>query len=241
MDAVQRSVSGGGAVWRSIAAAMLVGLAGLTAGCDRLPTNPAFEERLSVREVPFVTGNTYDRQNALAIIYPAAERINVSYEFTFDEQVEIEAPGYFGGPGWIFADRQPAVPSRFVILHLSMDAPGYDPPRGETLRLGQRRFYTLDYCIADWREDGDPEIRPYLSAIEGRGYALSRDLYVRRFIPRATDSGGRRTSVVVVRDIMRDGYDCERLGDLKNPENSVLEETIGQIRKDASGTFEVMG
>jgi|GEM_PF-962938 len=214
---------------------------GMLSACAVPGRDSVFDPDLTVRQAPMIAGNTYDRQNALAIIYPSAERINVSYEYSYDAEVEISAPGKFEGPSWVFAERHPALPSRFILLHLNKGAPDYEPPRGETLRLGQRRFYVVDYCMADWRETGDAEIRPYLNTLEARGYALSRDIFVRRFVPRDVDEVGRRTSIVAVRDVMRDGYSCEALGDLRNPSSDFLTETINGFRKDASDSFEIMG
>lgn len=220
-----------------MAGAMLVGCAPSDYQHD-----PYFDPELSVREAPMVAGNTYDRQNALAIIYPAAERINISYEYELDGEVSIDAPGYFSGPGWIYYDRQPALPYRFVILHLTKAEEGYDVPRGETLRLGQRRFFALDYCVSGWdRGEGDPELVPYLQTLADNGHELSRDIYIRRFIPRNADSSGRRTNIIMVRDITRDGYTCDRLGDIRKPEGDSLAETIKGFKEDAAGSFEIMG
>lgn len=210
------------------------------AGCLEHGLDPT----LSVREAPLIAGNTYDRQNALAIIFPAAERINVSYEYLYEDELEVRADGLFAGPAWLFVERQPAEPERFLFLHLNKGEPGYEAPRGESLRLGQRRFYAIDYCLSDWRADESAEaaeLTPYLAALEARGFALSRDVYMRRFIPRDVDSDGRRTSIVVIRDVMRIGYDCERLGDLIAPETEAQTETLDQLQQDASGSFEVMG
>ncbi|MEQ8604151.1 MAG: hypothetical protein RIB45_12615 [Marivibrio sp.] len=227
------------------AAGAAIGAVALT-GCVRT----TFEDTLAVRETPMIAGNTYDRQNALAIIYPAAERINISYEFSFDRQTQIDAGGLYEGPAWIFAERQPAAPERFVVLHLRRAVGDYAPPPGETLRLGQRRFTTLDYCLTDWRAGADPALpdaaerdalAAYLEALARRGYALSRDVYVRRYVPRDADSSGRRTDIVTIRDVMRAGYDCERLGDLRNPGTDSQAETIDNLKSDSSGSFEVMG
>lgn len=201
------------------------------------------EDRIAVRSAPMVAGNTFDRHNALEIIYPDSERINLSYEFVRSgDTQDLEAAGLYGGPAWLFVDRQPAIPERFVFIHLAKGVDGYEIPRGELIRLGQRRFFVFSYCLADWRTgETPPQILQYLEALEGEGFALSDDLYVRQFMSRNADSENRRTDVVFVRDIMRSGYDCERIGDVDEPETDGKKELINSLEKDAAGSFEVMG
>jgi len=227
------------------AATVAIGAAALT-GCLRT----SLDDALTVRQAPMIAGNTYDRQNALAIIYPAAERINVSYEFTYEQETTIDVGGLYTGPAWIYVERQAAEPERFLVLHLRRAVGAYEAPRGETLRLGQRRFTALDYCLADWRAGADPALEDaverdalaaYLRELEGRGYALSRDVYLRRYVPRNADSSGRRTEIITIHDVMRSGYDCGRLGDLRDPQTDSQAETINNLQGESSGSFEVMG
>lgn len=231
---------------RLAAAVLALGALAATGGCLRTD----LDDNLSVRQAPMVAGNTYDRQNALAIIYPAAERINISYEFSYEYEAEVNAGGLYAGPAWFFIERQPAAPERFVVLHLQRPIDDYEAPRGETIRLGQRRFTTLDYCLTDWRSDPDPDLpdaaerralATYLEQLESRGYALSKDIYLRRYVARTADSGGRRTDIITINDVMRAGYDCDRLGDLKDPATDAQTETLNALQKDSSGSFEVMG
>lgn len=209
-------------------------LGALLAGCA--------DDRPSVRGVPLVSGNTYDRHNALDVIYPDAERINVSYEFTLARRIaRLGADGLFEGPAWLYADRQASAPERFVVLHLAKAAPDYEPPKGELVRLGQQRYYAFDHCVADWRDSAGPALAIYAEAVADSGFALSDDLYIRRYVSRESDSTGRRTDIVVVRDIVRAGYSCAAIGDFGSPESDQTKELIKGLRDDAGGSFEVIG
>ncbi len=150
-------------------------------------------------------------------------------------------PGAFAGPAWIYRERPASAPERFVLIHLAREESGYTPPKGELVRLGQKRFLAVDHCLSDWRTGAPDALAPYVEAVAAAGYPLSRDLFVRRYVSRKADSTGRRTDIVVVRDIQRAGYDCAALGNVRAPADADAKNLLEALKEDAGGTFEVIG
>ena len=218
--------------------AALVGAAAIAAGCAG--------EEVSVRGTPLIAGNTFDRHNALDVIYPDAQRINVSYQFAFEHRIEVAVPGAFAGPAWLFRERPASAPERFVLIHLAQESPAFEPPKGQRVTLGQTRFITVDRCLSDWRAtsagaQAADAAASYAGAVAAAGYPLSRDLFVSRYIARKPDSTGRRTDIVVVRDIQRAGYDCRSLENVQAPGDSEGRNLLESLREDAGSTFEIIG
>lgn len=112
--------------------------------------------------------------------------------------------------------------------------------RDRTVRLGSRSFSTVNYCVGPGREDPGPRITAYIDVLHRLGYPLSDYLYVQRYRMRPDDDDdAARLDIIYVRDIVRDGYTCNHLGDLQNPEDEEKSELIRELEARSQRSFEI--
>lgn len=193
-----------------------------------------------IKDTPFLTGNTFDRYNDLAVAYPESENVNISYEYGHIANVDIALPGEFAGRGWLFSDNSAALPERFVILQLLEPIPGATPEVGRELSIGKGVFTVKDYCIALSGNENPTVAEPYVDAVLGQGIALSESVYVRRFVSKNIGLDGKRLDVAFVEDIVRKGYECEMLDDFNSSDENV-QEFIEELKSRGDRSFEVVG
>lgn len=224
----------------------MVAAAVLLTGCgfpDKNPTQsgPDYNTREAVKELK-VSGNSYDRQNELGVIFPKAERINVSYEFIMTVQdKELEIPGQGEGRIWWFAREAPLVPEQFLALHLYQPDAGYEIGPGDLIKLARRNFTSQEFCVHPGGEDPGPPITNYLSDMKERGFTISDDVYVRRIASKVKDGQEERTDLIYVRDIVRLGYSCEQLGTPTDPRTEAMQNVYEILKKESERSFEIMG
>lgn len=219
-----------------LAAALVGGLA--LSGCKINPKEAEY--------YPKVTGNTYELQNDLAIVLPVAERINVSYEFVQiqDKKIYLDADERYEGPIWWYQERTAEIPEQFLAIHLMTLAEAYEEPSGgQLVKLSRTSFNAYDYCLDLSADEIPPEVAPYIESLLDEEFPVSTDLFVRRYTMRdvrETEDGGReRTDVIYVRDVVRLGYTCDGIGDLRDPGPS-SQEIVTKLRTDSQAAFEVM-
>lgn len=193
-----------------------------------------------VRDTPFLTGNTFDRYNDLAVVYPDSENVNISYEYGHVDVVDITVPGEFSGKGWLFSDNSAPLPERFVILQLLEPIVGATPEVGRELSIGKGVFTVKNYCVTLSGEDDPTVVLPYVNAVLGLDFALSDAVFIRRFVSKKVGLDGKRLDVAFVEDITRKGYDCGMLDNFDTDDENI-QDFIEELKAKGDRSFEVVG
>ncbi|MDJ0685733.1 MAG: hypothetical protein QNJ84_13595 [Alphaproteobacteria bacterium] len=191
------------------------------------------------QDTPVLSGNTIDRFNDLAVTSPRSANVTISYTFGAVSQDPVTVPGGLPGPSWLFAEQGPDAPEAFLHVHLVAPAVGAPDASGTPVRIGKKRFQSILYCV-DPSEGTPAAVAPYLARISASGFALSSDVFLRRYVAEEIGVDGRRIDVVYVRDIARLGLRCDGLGDLTNPEPDVKPQ-IDRLGQDAARAWEIVG
>ena len=192
---------------------------------------------------PKVAGNTFDPQNSLAVVLPAAARINISYEFALadDDADYIDADGFYKGPLWWYEERATDVPEQFLAIHLLTRDERFDEPKStaQQVKLSRTSFNVYEYCLDLGSGEIPPSVRPYVESLLKLDRPLSSDIYIRHYAMRDERKGHERTDVIYVRDVVRLGYTCEMIGDLRDPDPD-SKDILSELRSDARASFEMM-
>lgn len=215
---------GGG--WKTAAAA----LAFLAGAC----TSDPFAER------PTAVGNTFDRFNALAVAYPDSLDVSISYEFALVSEGAARLGDESGGPVFLYVERTAALPERFVLVHLVTPVGEPEPVVGELVRLGRNPYASFVHCVDPWDPAVPADLRPFVELLLSRGHALSRDLFLRRFVQRSPGVDGRRVDFVYIEDLTRQGYSCDGLADFDDPDEAVRA-LVRSLKARAQRSFEILG
>lgn len=111
---------------------------------------------------------------------------------------------------------------------------------GRIVKLGPRRFRTFNYCVGPGQPDAGPHIEAYVDVLLRLGYPISDFLYIQRYLMETDTSPDQgRVEIVYIADIVRDGYTCDALGDLRNPTPEQAD-LINALESRSQRAFEIM-
>lgn len=187
-------------------------------------------------KTPEVAGNTFRSSED-----EKATRAIITFETEFAGAADYKV-GQQEAMLWLFADRRLGEPEFFVQLHRIPGAKMKEFGSGDLAESERAVLVAQDYCIV-WKGKTVPEVLvPYLAPIASKKYAPSSDIMIRRF----TENADRkdipyRVDIVYIEDIVRRGYTCGELGDLKDPDSKETKAFIDGFRLRAMRAFLITG
>jgi len=192
-----------------------------------------------------VSGNTYDRQNALGEAYPQAERINVSYRMEpLSDTDTAPTPLPEDGRVWWYKNQHADDPSVFTGLHLISNDAVVEEVAGARVELAARPYISRQYC-RNHETVLPPAIERYMDELEALQAEINGDVYIRHFESTRDGEDGLRTDIVYVEDLSALNTECDALGTppsvpLGDSSSQEADDTYRGLYQRAERSFEIL-